>query len=158
MGARWATLGLLLLAGCSGVPWQPDAFNHAVRVEAMELRFAKEGTGLLTLRLQVRNPSSDAALLTGVDFELVVDGLRLAMGLQQVEVALGADGLPHTVELAFPLVSEGAVSQTVPVMRRVRLSGGVLLRYGGTTERRAPFGLERQQRLPYVPLPEPRLE
>lgn len=158
MGARWVTLGLWLLAGCSGVPWQPEAFNQAVRVEAMELRFAEDGTGLLTLRVQVRNPSPDAALLTGVDFELAVDGLRLAMGLQQVEVPLGSDGLPHTVELSFPLVSEGAVSKEPRVMRRVQLRGGVLLRYGAGTERRAPFALEREQRLPHVPLPEPRLE
>jgi hypothetical protein len=158
MGARWAALFLLLVAGCRGVPWQPEAFNQAARVEAMELRFAEDGTGLLTLRLAVRNPSSDAALLTEVDFELVVDGRRLAMGLQQVEVPLGNDGLPHPVELSFPLVSEGAVSQWPGVMHQVRLRGGALLRFGASTERRAPFQLAREQRLPWVPLPEPTLE
>lgn len=158
MGARWAALGLLLLAGCRGVPWQPEAFNQAARVEAMELRFAPDGTGQLTLGLRVRNPSSDAALLTEVDFELAVDGRRLAMGLQQVEVALGQDGLPRTVELSFPLVAEGAVSQEPGVMRKVQLRGGALLRYGASTERRAPFTLEREQQVPYVPLPESLLE
>jgi hypothetical protein len=158
MGARWAALGLLLLAGCRGVPWQPEAFNQAARVEAMELRFEKDGTGQLTLRVEVRNPSSDAALLTQVDFELAVDGRRVAMGLQQVEVPLGQDGLPRTVELIFPLVSEGAVSPEPNVVRKVRLRGGALLRYGASTERRAPFALEREQRVPFVPWPEPRLE
>jgi len=158
MGARWAALGLLLLAGCRGVPWRPEAFNQAARVEAMELRFAEDGTGLLTLRVEVRNPSSDAALLTQVDFELAVDGRRLAMGLQQVEVPLGMDGQPHPVELSFPLVSEGEVSKEPGVMHKVQLRGGALLRYGASTERRAPFGLEREQRLPWVPLAEPKLE
>jgi len=161
MGARWAALalgGLLLLAGCRGVPWRPEAFNQAARVEAMELTFQPDGTGLLTLRLRVHNPSSDAALLTEVDFELAVDGRRLAMGLQQVEVALGNDGQPHMVELAFPLVSEGAVSQEPGVLRTVQLRGGALLRYGASTERRAPFELMRKQRVPSVPLPEPTLE
>ncbi|HEX8697721.1 MAG TPA: hypothetical protein VF815_02685 [Myxococcaceae bacterium] len=158
MRARWAALGLLLLAACRGVPWRPEALNQAARVEAMELRFAPDGTGLLTLKLEVRNPASDAALLTEVDFELAVDGQRLAMGLQQVEVPLGHDGLAHTVELSFPLVSEGAVSQEPGVMRKVQLRGGALLRYGASTERRAPFTLQRQQRVPYVPLPEAPLE
>jgi hypothetical protein len=158
MGARWAAVGLLLLAGCRGVPWQPEAFNQAVRVEAMQLSFAPDGTGLLTLRVEVRNPSSDEALITGADFELAVDGRRLAVGLQQVEVPLSAEGLPRSVELSFPLVSEGAVSRGPSLIRKVRLSGGVLLRYGTSTERRAPFALEQQLRLPWVPLPEPTLE
>jgi hypothetical protein len=160
MGARWAAVGLLLLlTGCRGVPWRPEAFDTAARVEAMELSFAPDGTGLLTLRLEVRNPSADAALVTAVDFELVVDGRRLAVGLQEVAVPLGEDGLPHPVELSFPLVSEGAAGpgQTL-LQRKVRLSGGVLLRYGASTERRAPFQLERKRRLPWLPLPEPLLE
>jgi hypothetical protein len=159
MGARWAALGLLLLAGCRGVPWRPEAYDSAARVEALELSFAPDGTGLLTLRLEVRNPSSDAALLTGVDFELVVDGRRLAVGLQQVAVPLSEDGLPHSVELSFPLVSEGALGPGKTLLqRKVRLSGGALLRYGANTERRAPFQLERMLRLPWLPLPEPPLE
>jgi hypothetical protein len=159
MGARWAALSLLLLVGCRGVPWRPEAFDSAARVEAMELGFAQDGTGLLTLRLEVRNPSSDSALLTAVDFELVVDGRRLAVGLQEVAVPLGEDGLPHVVELSFPLVSEGATAPGQSLLqRKVRLSGGALLRYGANTARRAPFQLERQLRLPWLPLPEPPLE
>jgi hypothetical protein len=159
MGVRWAALGLLLLAGCRGVPWRPEAYDDAVRVEAMELSFSRGGTGLLTLRLEVRNPSSDAAVLTAVDFELVVDGRRLAAGLQQVSVPLTEDGPPHSVEVFFPLVSEGAVDPRQNVLlRKVRVSGGALLRYGASTERRAPFQLERMQKLPWVPQPEPRLE
>jgi hypothetical protein len=159
MGARWVALGLLLLAGCRGTPWRPEAFDSAARAEALELSFARDGTGLLTLRLEVRNPSSDAALLTGVDFELAVDGRRLAVGLQQVAVPLGEDGLPHSVELSFPLVSEGGVGPDQTQLRhKVRVSGGALLRYGASTERRAPFQLEKELRLPWLPQPEPPLE
>ncbi|MBN1204279.1 MAG: hypothetical protein JXB05_05085 [Myxococcaceae bacterium] len=158
MRAHWAALGLLLLAGCRGVPWRPEAYDAAVRVEALELRFAPDGTGLLTLKLEVRNPTSDAATLTGVDFELAVDGRRLAAGLQQVEVPLGEDGLAHAVELSFPLVSEGAAGSASLVSHQVRLEGGALLRFGVGTERRATFRAERVMALPWLPPAEPPLE
>jgi hypothetical protein len=158
MRALGVALGLLLLAGCRGVPWRPQAYDEAVRVEALELRFAPDGSGLLTLKLEVRNPSSDLALVTGVDFDLAVDGRRLAVGLQQVEVALGADGLPKAVEVSFPLVSQGAAGSASHVHHQVRLRGGVLLRYGPRTERRATFQVERVMELPWLPPPEPMLE
>jgi hypothetical protein len=159
MGARWAVLGLLLLAGCPGVPWRPEAYERAVRVETLELRFAPDGKGLLTLKLEVRNPSADTATLTAVDFELVVDGRRLAVGLQQVEVPLGGDGLPHALEVAFPLVSpEGDVGTGARLSHEILLTGGVLLRYGERTERRATFRERRVMELPWVPRAEPLLE
>jgi hypothetical protein len=158
MRALGAVLGLLLLAGCRGVPWRPEAFDAAVRVEALDLRFAPDGSGLLTLKLEVRNPSSDLALLTGVDFDLAVDGRRLAVGLQQVEVPLGDDGRAQEVEVSFPLVSQGAAGSASHLSHQVRLSGGVLLRYGPRTERRATFRVERSMQLPWLPPPEPMLE
>jgi hypothetical protein len=158
MRALGLALGLLLLAGCRGVPWRPQAYDAAVRVEALDLRFAPDGSGLLTLKLEVRNPSSDLALMTGVDFDLAVDGRRLAVGLQQVEVALGEDGLAQAVEVSFPLVSQGAAGSVSHVHHAVRLSGGVVLRYGPRTERRATFQVERTMALPWLPPPEPVLE
>jgi hypothetical protein len=158
MRARAVVLGLLLLAGCRGVPWRPEAYETAVRAEALELRFAPDGTGQLALKLEVRNPSSDIALVTLVDFELAVDGRRLATGLQQVEVPLAGDGLAQQVEVSFPLVTEGAVGTASHLSHVVRLSGGVLLRYGPRTERRATFRTERVMELPWLPPPEPLLE
>lgn len=158
MRALGVALGLVLLAGCRGVPWQPHAYDAAVRVAALDLRFASDGSGLLTLKLEVRNPSSDLALVTGVDFDLAVDGRRLAVGLQQVEVALGEDGQAHAVEVSFPLVSQGAAGRDSPLHHAVRVSGGVLLRYGPRTERRAAFQVERAMALPWLPPPEPMLE
>jgi hypothetical protein len=159
MGARWALLGLLVLAGCRGVPWRPEAYDQAVRVETLDLRFTQDGNGLLTLRLEVRNPSADAATLTAVDFDLAVDGRRLAVGLQQVAVQLGGDGRPHTVELAFPLITpEGTLGAEARLAHELLLTGGVLLRYGERTERRATFRELRVMELPWVPRPEPLLE
>jgi hypothetical protein len=158
MRALGAALGLLLLSGCLGVPWRPEAYEGAVRVEALDLRFAPDGSGLLTLKLEVRNPSSDLALLTGVDFDLAVDGRRLAVGLQQAEVALGEDGKAHEVEVSFPLMSQGATGSASHVSHRVRVRGGVLLRYGLRTERRAVFQVDRVMQLPWLPPPEPVLE
>lgn len=158
MRALGAVLGLLLLAACRGVPWRPEAYEEAVRVEALGLRFAPDGSGLLTLKLEVRNPSSDPAVLAGVDFDLAVDGRRLAVGLQQVEAALGEDGRAREVEVSFPLVSQGATGSASHLSHQVRVRGGVLLRYGPRTERRAAFQGERVMQLPWLPPPEPALE
>lgn len=158
MRALGAVLGLLLLAGCRGVPWRPESYDTAVRVEALDLRFAPDGTGLLALKLEVRNPSSDPALLIGVDFELVVDDRRLAEGLQQLEVPLSEGGQAQSVEVSFPLVAQGAAGTASHLSHEVQLNGGVLLRYGPRTERRAPFHAERVMELPWLPPPEPVLE
>lgn len=158
MRAFGAALGLLLLAGCRGVPWRPEAYDAAVRVEALDLRFAPDGTGLLALKLEVRNPSSDAALLTGVDFDLAVDGRRLAAGLQQLEVPLDGEGRAHAVEVSFPLASEGGGGSASHASHQVRVKGGALLRFGTRTERRATFQVERVMALPWLPPAEPPLE
>ena len=153
----WA-LGLLLLAGCRGVPWRPEAYESAVRVEGLDLRFAPDGSGQLTLRLEVRNPASDLALVTGVDFELAVDGRRLAEGLQSVEVPLDKNGQAQEVEVAFPLVIQGAAGTASHLAHQVLVSGGAVLRYGPRTERRVTFRVERVMQLPWLPPPEPLLE
>jgi hypothetical protein len=151
-------LGWVLLSGCRGVPLRPEAYEAAVRVKALDLRFAPDGSGLLTLKLEVRNPTSDLALVTGVDFSLSVDGRRMAVGLQEVEVALGEDGQAKEMEASFPLVSQGATGSASHLSHQVRVSGGVLLRYGPRTERRMTFQVERVMELPWLPPPEPVLE
>lgn len=156
MRARAAAVGLLLLAGCLGVPWRPEAFQEAAKVEALDVRFEPDGSGQLDVRLAVTNPSSDAATLTGVDVMLALDGKRFAVGAQAVDVPLAADA-SHTLELRFPLVSRRGGGQGVAVYRAVRLTGGVVLRFGGT-ERRAPFRAERVMKLAWVPLAEPQAE
>lgn len=158
MRALGVVLGLLLFSGCRGVSLRPEAYEAAVRVKALDLRFAPEGSGLLTLKLEVRNPSSDPALLTGVDFDLAVDGRRLAVGMRELEVALEEDGLAQELEVSFPLVSQGAAGAPSHLSHQVRVSGGVLLRYGPRTERRATFRVERVMELPWLPPPEPVLE
>jgi hypothetical protein len=158
MRALGAVLGLLLLAGCRGVPWRPEAYDTAVRVEALDLRFAPDGSGLLTLKLEVRNPSSDLAMLTGVDFDLRVDDRRLAEGLQQLEVPLGDDGRAQSVEVSFPLVGQDAAGKASHLSHKVQLNGGIVLRYGPRTERRATFHVERIMELPWLPPPESVLE
>ncbi|MFP2901014.1 hypothetical protein, partial [Corallococcus sp. 4LFB] len=95
--------GLFLLSGCLGVvPFRPRAYDEAVRVEAVDLAFTRDGSGALTLKLQVRNPSSDAATLTRVDFDLRVDGRRVATGEQVLGVPLDGEG-EVPLEVYFPL-------------------------------------------------------
>ncbi|WP_225409833.1 hypothetical protein [Stigmatella hybrida] len=158
MGVRGALLALLLLAGCRGVSLSPVAFDEAAHVEALALSFQPDGSGLLTFRLAVHSPTSESPLLTAVDFELMVEGQRLATGLQGVEVPLEGGGPARTVEVRFPLVSGEAPGSPSPVARQVQLRGGVSLRYGGRTVRRAPFRAERLLPLPWVPLAAPSRE
>ncbi|MCY1016548.1 hypothetical protein [Pyxidicoccus sp. MSG2] len=150
---RRAVVALLcggVLSGCLGsVPFRPRAYDEAVRVDSVAVDFRPDGSGVLDLGLEVANPSSDAASVSSVDFELRVDGRRMAAGVQQVAVALPSDGrLP--LRVFFPLASESATGGAEPVARRVRVSGGVVLRFGGT-ERRAPFDDTRVLPLAYVP-------
>jgi hypothetical protein len=150
---RRAVVALLcggVLSGCLGsVPFRPRAYDEAVRVDSVAVDFRPDGSGVLDLGLEVANPSSDAASVSSVDFELRVDGRRVAAGVQQVAVALPSDErLP--LRVFFPLASEGATGGVEPVARRVRVSGGVVLRFGGT-ERRAPFDDARVLPLAYVP-------
>ncbi|ADO69737.1 hypothetical protein [Stigmatella aurantiaca] len=158
MGTRGAVLGLVLLTGCRGVSLSPVAFDEAARVEALALSFQPDGTGLLTLRLTVHSPTAEASILTAVDFELVVEGQRLATGIQGVEVPMAQGGSTQTVEVRFPLVSDGPPGTAHPMARQVQLRGGVSLRYGVRTVRRAPFHEERLLPLPWVPLATPSRE
>ncbi|MBZ4415012.1 hypothetical protein [Myxococcus sp. RHSTA-1-4] len=160
MRARRAVLALLcggVLSGCLGsVPFRPRAYDEAVRVESVAVDFRPEGSGVLDLALEVSNPSSDAATLASVDFELRVDGRRVAVGSQQVASALGPDArLP--LRVLFPLATDpvtGAGADAgAPALRNVTVRGGVVLRFGGT-ERRAPFQDERRLRLDWVPPPQ----
>jgi hypothetical protein len=153
MRVRPAVLALLVggaLSGCLGaVPLRPRAYDTAVRVDAVAVDFRQDGTGVLDLGLEVHNPSSDAATVASVDFELRVDGRRVAVGAQQVTSALGPDArLP--VRVFFPLASPRATGGGEPVPRQVRVRGGVVLRFGGT-ERRAPFEDARVLSLAWVP-------
>ena len=155
MRARVAAVGLLL-TGCLGVPWRPEAFQEAARVEALDVRFQPDGTGQLDVRLAVTNPSSDDAILTGVDVELALEGQRFVVATQALDVPLAGDA-GHTLELRFPLASGRNTGRGLPVYRAVRLTGGVVLRFG-KTERRAPFRSERVMKLAWVPLEESRSE
>jgi hypothetical protein len=153
---RLLLAGGLLLAGCLGVPWRPEAFQEAARVEALDVRFQPDGTGQLDVRLAVTNPSSDDAVLTGVDVELALDGQRFAVGTEALDVPLAGEA-GHVLELRFPLASGRTTGRGLAVYRAVRLTGGVVLRFG-STERRAPFRSERVMKLAWVPLEESRTE
>ncbi|PTL81979.1 hypothetical protein [Vitiosangium sp. GDMCC 1.1324] len=150
---------LLLLpwvSGCAGVTLRPHAMDKAVRVEEVGLAFTPEGSGQLTLRLDVENPTFWDAEVTGVDFELRMDGRRYAVGTRGVREPLAADERrPLTV--SFPLQSEPAGSGVEPRTWRVEVSGGVALTFGETV-RLLPFRAERTLRLAYfrpvVPAPE----
>ncbi|QSQ19941.1 hypothetical protein JY651_32285 [Pyxidicoccus parkwayensis] len=139
-----------LLSGCLGsVPLRPRAYDEAVRVDAVAVDFKPDGSGVLDLSLRVTNPSSDAASVSSVDFELRVDGRRVASGTQQVAVALSPEGAVP-LRVFFPLASEPSPGGAEPEARKVRVTGGVVLRFGGT-ERRAPFDVTRSLSLSHVP-------
>jgi hypothetical protein len=155
---RFALLLLVLpwLAGCAGVTLRPHALDKAVRVEEVGLAFAPDGSGELTLRLAVENPTFWDGEVTGVDFELRLDGRRYAVGTR------GLSGLPlaadarRTLTVSFPLQSEPTTGEA-PRTWRVGVGGGVALTFGETV-RLLPFRAERYVRLrnfkPGMPRPE----
>lgn len=155
---RFALLLLVLpwLAGCAGVTLRPHALDKAVRVEEVGLAFAPDGSGELTLRLEVENPTFWDGEVTGVDFELRLDGRRYAVGTR------GLSGLPlaadarRTLTVSFPLQSEPTTGEA-PRTWRVEVGGGVALAFGETV-RLLPFRAERYVRLrnfkPGMPKPE----
>ena len=149
-------LSLLGMAGCAGVTLRPHALDEAVRVEEVGLAFTPEGPGTLTLRLAVENPTFWDAEVTGVDFELRLDGRRYAVGTRGVREPLAADE-HRTLTVSFPLQSEPGGARVTPRTWRVEVGGGVALGFGETV-RLLPFRAERTLRLPYfqpmVPTPE----
>ncbi|WP_375756725.1 hypothetical protein [Corallococcus exercitus] len=145
-----ALAGLFLLSGCLGVvPFRPRAYDEAVRVEAVGVAFTRDGSGALTLKLQVANPSSDAATLTRVDFDLRVDGRRVATGEQVLGVPLDGQG-QVPLEVSFPLAVARGGGRPETGSHAVRLEGGVVLRFGGS-ERRAPFRDARSLDIAWMP-------
>ncbi|WP_375771116.1 hypothetical protein NR798_09510 [Archangium gephyra] len=155
---RFPLLLLLLpwLAGCTGVTLRPHALDKAVRVEEVGLAFAPDGSGELTLRLEVENPTFWDGEVTGVDFELRLDGRRYAVGTRGLsELPLAADAR-RTLTVSFPLQSEPTTGEA-PRTWRVEVGGGVALAFGETV-RLMPFRAERYVRLrnfrPGMPKPE----
>ncbi|MFL5356895.1 hypothetical protein [Archangium sp.] len=153
MHRRAWLLCLPWLAGCAGVTLRPHAMDQAVRVEEVGLAFTPKGEGELTLRLDVENPTFWDAEVTGVDFELRLDGRRYAVGTRGVREPLAADA-HRTLTVSFPLQSEPGGTGVTPRTWRVEVGGGVALGFGETV-RLLPFRAERTLRLPYFRPVEP---
>ncbi len=155
---RFPLLLLVLpwLAGCAGVTLRPHAMDEAVRVEEVGLAFRPDGSGALTLRLEVENPTFWDGEVTGVDFELRLDGKRYAVGTRGVTGQPLASEERRTLTVSFPLQSE-PTSAAAPRTWRVEVGGGVALTFGETV-RLLPFRAERYLRLqhfrPGMPRPE----
>ncbi len=142
-------LALLLLlpwiSGCVGVTLRPHAMDHAVRVEEVGLSFTPDGAGALTLRLDVENPTFWDAEVTGVDFELRLDGRRYAVGTRGVQSPLASDAR-RVLAVSFPLRCEPTAAEGRTRAWRVELGGAVALAFGERI-RLLPFHAERSLRL-----------
>ena len=134
------------LAGCAGMTLRPNALDEAVRVEALTLAFTPEGAGTLALRLDTRNPTFWDARISGVDFELLLDGRRYAVGTRGVDEPL----LSHArraLAVSFPLRCEPSAAEGRTRDWRVEVGGTVALDFG-ERRRLLPFRSERYLRLP----------
>ncbi|RJS16590.1 hypothetical protein DRW03_30325 [Corallococcus sp. H22C18031201] len=162
MRSRRALLALAVavpLGGCLGVvPFQPRAYDDAARVRSMGVESLPDGSARLRLDLGVRNPSSDAATLTRVDFAVRLVGRGVAVTEQTLDVPVDSEReVEVKVALVLPnprpqaSVRGDAPPDTEDVM--VDVEGGVVLRFGGV-ERRAPFKLAAALRVPRAVLPE----
>jgi hypothetical protein len=133
-------------SGCAGMALRPQALDEAVRVEEMDLTFTPTGSGALTLRLEVENPTFWDAEVRGVDFELHLDGRRYAVGTRGVVLPLASDER-RTLTVSFPLWTEPSDTfESPPRTWRVQVGGGVALAFGETV-RLLPFRAERSLRL-----------
>ena len=139
---------LLLLpgvAGCAGMTLRPNALEDAARVEAFDLSFTPTGAGALAVRLDVGNPTFWDAEVTGVDFELALDGRRYAVGTRGVELPL-ASNARRELAVSFPLRCEPTPGEGRVRAWRVEVSGTVALRFGEQS-RRLSFRAGRDLRL-----------
>jgi hypothetical protein len=153
-GRVW--LGALVLAGslgCAGLTLVPGALDQAVKVEQMSLAFEPEGSGGLTLRLVVENPTLWDARVTGVDFELLLDGRRYAVGTRGVSLML-ASGASSSLLVSFPLRSAPTRADVTPHVWRVEVRGGVRLAFGDMV-RLLPLDTGASLRLPFFRPVEP---
>ena len=145
---RGGWLGLTLLGGvlgCAGVSLRPGALDEAARVERMALSFGADGTGGLHLLLDVKNPTLWDAKVTGVDFELRLDGRRYTVGTRGASLLLGSGGR-SSVWVFFPLRSTPTREEGRVRPWRVEVDGTVVLAFGEMS-RRLPFHTETTQRL-----------
>ena len=153
-----AGLWLMLpwVGGCAGVTLVPRALDEAVKVEQMNLAFGPDGTGTLILILSVENPTVWNAKVTGVDFELRLDGRRYAVGTRGAGLMMSPGG-QSGLWVAFPLSSQPTRDEGPPHLWRVDVRGGVALAFGEMV-RLLPFRTERELRLPYFRPVEPEPE
>ena len=159
----WSRLALWLLlplplgaAGCAGMTLRPRALDEAARVRDLGLAFGPDGSGSLTLALEVDNPTWWDASVRGVDFELWLDGRRYAVGTRGASLLLGSGGR-SSLNVAFPLRSEPTRDVGPPHVWRVEVRGGVALAFGETV-RLLPFRTARDLKLPYFRPVEPEAE
>ena len=139
---------LLLLpgvAGCAGMTLRPDALDEAVRVVDLGLSFSPSGVGVLSVTLDVGNPTFWDAEFTGVDFELTLDGQRYAVGTRGVQEPLASDAR-RTLAVSFPLRCEPTADEGRTRAWRVEVGGTVALAFGERI-RLLPFRAERYLRL-----------
>ncbi|MBJ6761126.1 hypothetical protein JGU66_10160 [Myxococcaceae bacterium JPH2] len=162
MRSRRALLALAVavpLGGCLGVvPFQPRAYDDAARVRSLGVERLPDGSAKLLLALGVRNPSSDAATLTRVDFAVRLAGRGFAVTEQTLDVPVDAERevkVDVTLLLPNPRPQASVRGDALPDAKdaMVEVDGGVVLRFGGV-ERRAPFKLGAALTVPRALLPE----
>jgi hypothetical protein len=124
---------------------RPGALDEAVRVADLRLSFTPSGAGELSATLDVGNPTFWDAEITGVDFELTLDGQRYAVGTRGVQEPLASDAR-RTLAVSFPLRCEPTAAEGRTRAWRVELGGTVALAFGERT-RLLPFRAERYLRL-----------
>jgi hypothetical protein len=140
---------LLLLpgvAGCVGMTFRPNALDEAVRVEEFRLSFTDKGEGELSLFLDVSNPTFWDATVTGVDFELALDGRRYAVGTRGLLSPVMTSNESRVFVVHFPLRCEPTADAGRSRAWRVEVKGSVGLSFGERV-RRMPFHAGRDLRL-----------
>lgn len=135
----------VLVSGCPGRGLlAEERAAEAVRVEALEARFAPGDTGEFQLELSVENPGFQAGALTQLQWEVWLENRWFATGTQQLAEPLPAEGR-HRFTLRLPVVFRRAVPAVeAPTSIEVGVRGGIVVQSSGGTQR-LPF--QARQRL-----------
>ena len=137
MGRRRLFAVLLALASCRTGPRPRGPESGAVVVNALSASFPADDRADFSLQLQIQNREGFPGTITGVSWEIWLQGRRFAAGTRMLAESLPTRGSAQ-LSLTLPLAYRHTAAAAVPIPLEVGLRGGVSVTFAGN-EQRLPF-------------------